>query len=479
MVKNKKLDDELFFEQRKEVLAMWPTGKDVNLDEAIEYHKGLPPQKNHVLGMRYFKERNAFFPATGMGKSTLEEHIELLKYVEQEGDAQILAMSPDSLTRYNRFEEVQKHMEESKKTGESKLNGVPVVNIGVHGIRRIVEAVNCPVALRGGMPDGRLMAEILCAGGCSQNGPDLLMDFWQHSAKTPYGYVVDTHQYVARLMGIYEEHGIPMAVGVQGFYGAGIPPSLQTASSIVSALLLVEQGLKNVGIHCVAHGNLVQDVATATARENVLNYYLDKLGYKGVELFKSLSFSLMSYPPDLAGSLAVNFMNTLMTRLIGGISNDVRTMAEAKAIPTKENIADTYKIANIMGNFIMTQKIEVDKEELAIQTAMEEKEVKAIIDKVLEFGDGDILVGAEKAIETGVLDNPFAANRAAAGKVLGIKDSEGAVRYFNTGNLPFSQDILDYHKEKIAEREKKLGRKVSYDTLVDDLYAVSKGYLVK
>jgi methylaspartate mutase epsilon subunit len=186
----------------------------------------------------------------------------------------------------------------------------------------------------------------------------------------------------------------------------------------------------------------------------------------------------MQYPADIAPSLAVIFMNALMARLAGATASDIRTMAEAKAIPTKEDIAATYKVTNIIQNFLQHQRIEVDREELALQTAMEEKEIKAIVDKVLEFGDGDILVGAEKAIEAGVLDNPFAANRAAAGKVLGIKDSEGAVRYFNTGNLPFSQEIIDYHKEKIAEREKKQGIKAGYDTLVNDLYAISKGYLV-
>jgi methylaspartate mutase epsilon subunit len=304
------------------------------------------------------------------------------------------------------------------------------------------------------------------------------MDFWQHSAKTPYEYVVETHQYIGRLMGYYEEHGVPMISNVQGFYGAGIPPSLQSASIIVADLLLVEQGVKNLCIHCVGHGDLVQDVASTAARESTLRYYLDKFGFSEVELFKQFSFSLMQYPADLAPSLAVMFMNTLMAGLTGSSISDVRTMAEAKAIPTKENIADTYKIAKMMQTLIQHQKIEVDENELALQTRMEEKEIKAIVDKVLEFGDGDILVGAEKAIEAGVLDNPFAANRAAAGKVLGIKDSEGAVRYFNTGNLPFTQEIIDYHKEKITEREKKQGIKAGYDTLVNDLYAISKGYLV-
>ena len=478
MIENRKLPDDVFFSQRKDVLSMWHTGKGADLDEAYEYNKSLPYEKNVVHKFRRAKADGEIYAVTGMGKSTVEEHIELLRHVEKEGAAEVLAISPDSLTRYNRFEEVQKHMEESIKTGQSKLNGVPVVNIGVPGVRRIVESVRSPVTLRGGAPDGRLQAEILFAGGCTQLAPDLGMDFWQHSAKTPYEYVVETHQYIGRLMGVYEENGVPTMGNVQGFYGAGIPPSLQSANIVPPALLLAEQGAKNICILGTGHGNLVQDAASNAARKNTLRYYLDKFGYNDVELFVSVSFSLMQYPADLASSLAVIFMNTLMARLIGAVTNDIRTMAEAKAIPTKENIADTYKIAKVIQNFIQHQKIEVDREELELQTRMEETEIKAIVDKVLEFGDGDILAGAARAIEAGVLDNPFAANRAAAGKVLGIKDSEGAIRYFNTGNLPFSQETIDYHKEKIAHREIKQGIKAGYDTLVNDIYSVSKGYLV-
>ena len=478
MIENKRLTDETFFEQRKELLSMWPTGKDVDLDEAVGYLKSMPDEKIMVRKLKRAKAEGEIFCTTGMGKSTVEEQIELLQYVEKEGEADTVAISPDSLSRVNRFEEVQKHLEESIRTGESKLNGVPVVNIGVPGVRRIIEAVKSPCSLRGGMPDGRLMAEILYAGGVTSNGPDLFMDFWQHSAKTPYDYVVETHQYIARLTGYYVEHGIPLMIGIQGFYGAAIPPSLQASAIVCSALLLAEQGVKSISIICAGHGDLVQDVASAAARENVLYYYLKKFGYDDVEIFKSYSWSLMQYPADIAQSLAVNFMNTLTAKLIGATSSDIRTMAEAKAIPTKENIADTFKIAKIIKNFLKDQKIEIDKEALEPERAMEEKEIKAIVDKVLEFGDGDILIGASKAIEAGVLDNPFAANRAAAGKVMGVKDSEGAIRYFNIGNLPFSKEIVDYHKEKLALREKKQGIKIGYDTLVNDIYSVSKGYLV-
>ncbi|NLL21525.1 MAG: methylaspartate mutase subunit E [Firmicutes bacterium] len=478
MIRNKKLSEEEFFKQRKEVLSQWHTGKEVDLDEAIEYHKNLPPLKNFANKMRYAKEHNEIYASTGMGKATVEEQIELLQYVEEHGKADLLGLSPDSLTRQNDYKAAQQGLEESMRTGKSKLNGLPVVNCGVSGIRRLVESVNCPIQPRYGAADARLCDEILFAGGCSNSSPDLFMDFWQHSAKVSLETVVNTHQYVCRLMGYYTEHGVPMCAGAQGFYAAGIPPSLQTATVIISLLLQVEQGVKHLSVKCAGHGNLVQDVVSSKVRLNLLQEYLDKLGYRDIEMFPGISFNLMQYPVDIGTNFAVVFMNTLMAKLIGAQQNDIRTVAEAKAIPTKEDVADTFRTAKAMENFLQKQKIEIDKKEADIEAQMEEKEVRSILDKVLEFGDGDVLVGAAKAVETGVLDNPFAANRAAAGKVLGIKDSEGAIRYYNTGNLPFSKEIIEYHKEKIAQREKIQGKSINYETLISDLLAVSNGYLV-
>jgi len=76
-----------------------------------------------------------------------------------------------------------------------------------------------------------------------------------------------------------------------------------------------------------------------------------------------------------------------------------------------------------------------------------------------------------------VLDNPFAAHPAVACKVMGVRDSEGVVRYLYFGNLPFIKEIIEFHKEKIAEREKKRGRKVDYETVIDDLLLVSMGFV--
>ncbi len=137
MIKNKKISEDDFLKERKEVLAQWPKGKEIDLEEAIEYHKSMPPNKNFVNKIRYAKENNEIYASTGMGKTTIEEQIELLQYVEKEGKADILGLSPDSITRQNNYEEVQRNLEESIKTGKSKLNGLPVVNYGVYAIRKM------------------------------------------------------------------------------------------------------------------------------------------------------------------------------------------------------------------------------------------------------------------------------------------------------------------------------------------------------
>jgi len=58
---------------------------------------------------------------------------------------------------------------------------------------------------------------------------------------------------------------------------------------------------------------------------------------------------------------------------------------------------------------------------------------------------------------------------------MGVRDNEGAVRYLDHGNLPFTNEIIEFHRGKIAEREKARGRKVDYESVVHDLFSVSRG----
>ena len=42
---NEKIPEDVFLKEHREVLSVWPTGKGVDLDEAVAYHKKLPPEK--------------------------------------------------------------------------------------------------------------------------------------------------------------------------------------------------------------------------------------------------------------------------------------------------------------------------------------------------------------------------------------------------------------------------------------------------
>ena len=76
------------------------------------------------------------------------------------------------------------------------------------------------------------------------------------------------------------------------------------------------------------------------------------------------------------------------------------------------------------------------------------------------------------------MDSPWSPNLTIKDKVLGARDARGACRYIEFGNLPFPNDIKDYHRAKMAEREKIEGKKADYHTTVRDLWCLSKGKVV-
>ena len=45
-IQNKRIPEGEFMAMRQEVLTQWPTGKDVNLEEAVAYHKSMPASRN-------------------------------------------------------------------------------------------------------------------------------------------------------------------------------------------------------------------------------------------------------------------------------------------------------------------------------------------------------------------------------------------------------------------------------------------------
>jgi len=127
---------------------------------------------------------------------------------------------------------------------------------------------------------------------------------------------------------------------------------------------------------------------------------------------------------------------------------------------------------------VRKQKIKFDIDGVETEEKVTEAEIRAILDKVLELGDGDVIIGSIRAVEAGVTDSPFSPNIHVKGNVLGVRDSTGACRYLEFGNFPIPDEIKEFHRGKIAERERIEGRKLDYHVAVEDLWALSKGRIV-
>ena len=475
---NRKWSEEQFLGERRQVLAAWPTGREVDLDEAVAYQKAIPMDKRFQskLDMAIRKDITLIQPRAGV--PLIEEHIRLLRHLETEGGADLLPTTIDAYTRLNRYEDAQHGIEESEASGKAMLNGFPAVNHGVAGCRRVTSAVNSPVQVRHGTPDARLLAEITLAGGfTSFEGGGISYNI-PYAKNVSMEHTLLTWQYVDRLTGYYEERGISINREPFGpLTGTLVPPCVSNAVAIIEALVAAEQGVRNITVGYGQCGNLVQDVAAIHALREQVKEYLERFGYTDCNVSTVLHQWMGGFPQDEAKAFAVICWGSAAAALAKATKVIVKTPHEAMGVPTMEANAAGLRATSQLIHMLADQKM-VDDNVLREEVEQIKREVRCILEKTLELGEGDIAVGTVRAFQAGVIDVPFAPSRMNAGKIMPARDHYGAVRMLDCGNLPFTQDIKDFHREKIAQRAKFEGREVSFQMSIDDIYAISKSRLV-
>ena len=475
---NRKWSEEQFLGERRQVLTAWPTGREVDLDEAVAYQKAIPMDKRFQskLDMAIRKDITLIQPRAGV--PLIEEHIRLLRHLETEGGADLLPTTIDAYTRLNRYEDAQHGIEESEASGKAMLNGFPAVNHGVAGCRRVTSAVNSPVQVRHGTPDARLLAEITLAGGfTSFEGGGISYNI-PYAKNVSMEHTLLTWQYVDRLTGYYEERGISINREPFGpLTGTLVPPCVSNAVAIIEALVAAEQGVRNITVGYGQCGNLVQDVAAIHALREQVKEYLERFGYTHCNVSTVLHQWMGGFPQDEARAFAVICWGSAAAALAKATKVIVKTPHEAMGVPTMEANAAGLRATSQLIHMLADQKM-VDDSVLREEVEQIKREVRCIIEKTLELGEGDIAVGTVRAFQAGVIDVPFAPSRMNAGKIMPARDHYGAVRMLDCGNLPFTKDIKDFHREKIAQRAKLEGREVSFQMSIDDIYAISKSRLV-
>jgi len=474
-VLNKRIDGDLLMKKRREELDKWPTGQEVDFDEAVAYQKSLPDSKVWWKVMAKLRDegRMSVFPRAGT--PVLEEMIELCQGLRESGVV-LIPVTTDSYTRLGQYEKVEEALRESERTGRALLNGYPIINQGVQKTRKLIESVDAAFSPRGAG------GEIAIASGMTTFEACLPFLTWgSYSKKTTIRELVEKWQELSGIAGWYADRDVILCTDLHGWLpGAPFPLSVNIVTLVIEALTAAAQGQKALYplVHCM--GNMAQDMAWIRFAPRIIREYLDKFGYKDCRVVGACPAQTPLFPVamDMGGAFAYLCYVAMVGALAKTNAVDLRSIDEAAGVPTTGTHKVSYRAARWIFDVVREQRIELQIKDIEVEEKITEAEVRSILYRVLDLGDGDIVEGTIKAVESGVLDSPWSPNINVKDNVLGVRDARGACRYLEFGNLPIPKYVKEFHRRKIAEREALEGKKADYHTAVRDLWGLSKGKIV-
>lgn len=473
----KRIDEDEFMKLRARELSIWPTGKEVDLEEAVEYQRNLPESKSFLKVIQKLRKEGKTVVFPRAGTPILEEEIELNQTLVDSG-VPLIPVTSDSYTRHLQLDKAQQALDESMRTGKPILNGYPIINHGVKNTRKVVESCDAAFNPRLSRLAQKLGGEIAFASGMTALPPSIFQLFGNYEKKATLADCIRDCQYVYRLMGYYAERGPIITADIHGWNPNGVfPLSMHISTIILSALIGAAQGTKSVVPLVEFQGNLAQDLAWFRVAPRLMREYLDRFNYADVIIPGAFANQIPLYPvpQDQGGVFAYLNYTAFCAALAKAEASYLRTVDEGAGIPTKEAHAVSYRSANWIFNVLRAQHFEFDSAQVKFEEEMAEKEIRAIVDRVIELGEGDVAVGSVRAAEAGMLDSPFSSNIHVKDKVLGVRDLNGACRFLEFGNLPLPLEVKQFHQEKVAERESAEGQKMDYNAAIKDFWAFSKG----
>jgi methylaspartate mutase epsilon subunit len=469
-----RIEADHFDEMRAENLARWPTGAEVDIDEAADYHRNLPREKQLGWVMREADRENRCLTQPRGGFGTIEMQKELMQCLDRDGAADIVPTTTDSYTRNERWEQAQHGVEESKRLGRSMLNGFPMVNYGPKQARTLIEAINKPGIVLSGTSFPRLTAEIGYAAGYSGYLGSGLAYTVSYTKDVTIEQGIRNYQYLDRLAALYGEKGIDLHRRQPGFLtGTNVPPSIAIITGIVDALLAAAQGVRNYGLELGQTMHLIQDAAAIRACRELAQEYLARLGYTDVFTPVTSLHWMGAWPYDDAQAATLVSYGGTLAAIGGAVSVTTKSIHEAYGIPTPEANAEGLRTTRMA--IYLARNIRLDDlPEFRREVDMIGKEVRPVMDKVLEMGDGDVAIGAVRACEAGVVDIPWSPSRYIKSGIMPARDADGYIRILRAGDMPFGPEVLDYHEERLRRRAEKEGKPYGLDLAVSSVYEMSE-----
>jgi methylaspartate mutase epsilon subunit len=449
------VDLEDFESSRREVLAGWDTGHGARrLEENAEFLRCQPSFPRMQAAVGRLDTRVLVQPRCGV--PLLEDQVELFRAFKSVG-VRVLSYQVDSLTRNNDYAGAREAIRESRASGGSTLNGFPVINHGVPGLRRVIREVQVPLQTRHSTRDPRLLAEISYAGGVTGFEGGAICYNIPYYKDYPLDESIRRWRYVDRLTGLYHERfGIVLDREFFGTLTATlIPPCLAIVVNVLQALLAIRQGVKCVSLGYAEQGNRIQDIAAVRCLFEIASDIIGNMGHKDVQINTVFHQYMAAFPSDPEKAVALIASSAATAALSGATRMMIKTPVEAFRIPT---LADNVQAIGLAQRGISEARFQqVDEARVGEECAIIRQEVQALLDSVIFCGNGSIAAGVAAGFQQGLLDIPFSPSMYNRGEVLTARDTEGAVRFLSVGNLNLGREIREFHADRMGERRRAEG----------------------
>ena len=463
-----------FARMRRDNLARWPTGAEVDLDEAVAFHKSLPKHKQLGWVMRRAAEEGRCLTQPRGGFGTLELQLELMRALDKDGMADIVPTTTDSYTRNEQWARAQTGIEESEREGRSMLNGYPMVNYGPVKTRQLIEAIDKPAIVLSGTAMPRLTVEVGFAAGYSGYLGSAIAYTTSYTKDTSIAEGIRNYQYLDRLAALYQELGVDLHRRQPGFLtGTNVPPCIAIAVCVLDALLAAGQGVRNYGLELAQTLHLIQDSAAIRVCGELAHEYLAAAGFEDMFMPVTSLHWMGAWPQDDAQAQALVAYGGTLAAIGGAVSVTTKSTHEAYGLPTPDANAQGLRTTRMA--VYMARHIRLDElPEFKTEADLIRRETRPIIDRVLDMGDGDAALGTVKALEAGALDIPWSPNRFVQSRVMPARDADGYLRIYDPGNLVFGGDVADVHTERLKKRAEAEGVPFDRNLAVSSVYEISE-----
>ncbi len=450
IVDDQPMTDEEFRVTREKVLSSWPTGNEV-WDADIKKNHSWPNKNLHQL-IRRVQGNNSgplIQPRTGVAHTS--DEIEILTFLRKNG-LDVSSIQLDAASRKNMYAKAQEGVLRTEKGKTSFLNGYPVPIHGVKGVEEILQAIDTPFQIRAGSPDHRLVYEIGLAGGTSSLEGGFICYLYPYDKKTSPLESLNYWKYIDKLVDWYDKtHHIIIN---REYFGpltcCLVEPVIPICINIVQALLSARWGVRCISIGLAEQGNRSQDIAALTVLNKMTCCYLAHYGFTNVTVSTVYHQYMAAFPYDTAKARELIVESSITAALARANRIMTKTPVEFYHIPRKEDNAEGLRLTQ--------QGLRLAKDTLIDHTAVNremqllEREVKTMMTTIESLGQGSLARGIIRAFAQGVLDIIFSPSNYNKNQLLTARDCDGAIRFINPGQLPFDQDIIDFHKEKIHQR---------------------------